>query len=222
MRPGDSRGGGLPRDRDPRRRAHWRVRSGRRRRSGDGCAHRRTGGRLGALRGGLRVRHGQGSRRRLRHRVLGARNARAERRPGRVADLSSRGRRNDSQQLAFRSEQRPWLGVGVDGSRSSHWLQEAGHGAVARNDSGVRLGPETPRGTTLVPTATSNVSRTSTTVDGLDDLDAHGCIYMRFSSAGGRKVASSNLAAPTSRCRRRVPAVPRVPWGVTLAIRCRD
>jgi hypothetical protein len=45
--------------------------------------------------------------------------------------------------------------------------------------------------------ATSDVSRTSTTADGVDDLDAHGRIYMSFRSAGGRKVASSNLAAPT-------------------------
>ena len=36
-------------------------------------------------------------------------------------------------------------------------------------------------------------------MDRLDDLDAHGRIYMRFRSAGGRKVASSNLAAPTTR-----------------------
>jgi hypothetical protein len=35
--------------------------------------------------------------------------------------------------------------------------------------------------------------------DVLDDGDAHGRIYMRFRSAGGRKVASSNLAAPTTR-----------------------
>jgi len=36
-------------------------------------------------------------------------------------------------------------------------------------------------------------------VDGLDDLDRHGRIYIGFRSAGGRKVASSNLAAPTAR-----------------------
>src|SRR6476659_2887413 len=76
------------------------------------------------------------------------------------------------------------------------------------NESGPRFGPETPRCTALVPTATSNVSRTSTTVDGLDDLDGHGRIYMRFRSAGGRKVASSNLAAPTVSCGQRAPRRP--------------
>ena len=54
-------------------------------------------------------------------------------------------------------------------------------------------------GTTLVPTATSDASRSSTVVDDLDRADAHGHIYMSFRSAGGRKVASSNLAAPTTR-----------------------
>jgi hypothetical protein len=56
--------------------------------------------------------------------------------------------------------------------------------------------PSNLRGTTLVPTATSNASRLSTMVDDMDMSDAHGRIYMSFRSAGGRKVASSNLAAP--------------------------
>ena len=70
---------------------------------------------------------------------------------------------------------------------------------VARHESGPRFEPATARGTTLVPTATSDVSRSSTAGDTTDDLDAHGRIYMSFRSAGGRKVASSNLAAPTTR-----------------------
>ena len=55
------------------------------------------------------------------------------------------------------------------------------------------------RGTTLVPTATSYASRMSTRVDDLDALDASGRIDTHCDSAGGRKVAGSNPAAPTRR-----------------------
>jgi hypothetical protein len=51
--------------------------------------------------------------------------------------------------------------------------------------------------TTLVPTAASDLSRTSTSVDAMDDLDAHGRIDTGCMPAGGRKVAGSNPAAPT-------------------------
>jgi len=52
----------------------------------------------------------------------------------------------------------------------------------------------------------------------VDAGDACGRIYMRFRSAGGRKVASSNLAAPTSCCRLRVPTVPAAHGGGICAL----
>jgi hypothetical protein len=60
-----------------------------------------------------------------------------------------------------------------------------------------RSEPTTALGTTLVPTATSNTSRSSTDGDNGDAGDAHGHIYTDCRSAGGRKVAGSNPAAPT-------------------------
>jgi hypothetical protein len=51
-------------------------------------------------------------------------------------------------------------------------------------------------GTRLVPTATSDVSRTSTDVHVKDAVDAPGRIYTNCLSAGGRKVASSNQVTP--------------------------
>jgi hypothetical protein len=56
---------------------------------------------------------------------------------------------------------------------------------------GVRLG------TALVPTDASYGSRSSTGVDATDELDAPGSIDTNCRSAGGRKVAGSNPAAPT-------------------------
>ena len=55
------------------------------------------------------------------------------------------------------------------------------------------------RGTTLVPTDTSDASRMSTGVDTWDAGDAPGRIYTHCHPAGGRKVAGSNPVAPTSR-----------------------
>ena len=111
---------------------------------------------------------------------------------------------------ALRTLAQARIAAGEPGAgRASRRGREVGRGQrsgcrVERDREGPRLGPRRPglgstpdlkvgsegRGTTLVPTATSNVSRTSTTVGGLDDLDAHGHIYMRVRSAGGRKVAS--------------------------------
>jgi hypothetical protein len=53
------------------------------------------------------------------------------------------------------------------------------------------------RGTALVPTNTSDPSRSSTSADASGDLDADGRIDALNLSAGGRKVAGSNPAAPT-------------------------
>ncbi len=58
------------------------------------------------------------------------------------------------------------------------------------------MGPTTPPGTTLVPTAASHVSRTSTPGDAGDGGDAPGRIYALRTSAGGRAVAGSNPVAP--------------------------
>jgi len=53
------------------------------------------------------------------------------------------------------------------------------------------------RGTALVPTDTSDASRSSRSADASDDPDAHGHIDTLNLSAGGRKVAGSNPVAPT-------------------------
>jgi hypothetical protein len=57
----------------------------------------------------------------------------------------------------------------------------------------------TLRGTALVPTATSDVSRSSTPEDDGDAGDAPGRIDTRSCSAGGRKVVGSNPTAPTDK-----------------------
>jgi hypothetical protein len=59
-----------------------------------------------------------------------------------------------------------------------------------------RRGTPERRGTTLVPTATSYVSRSSAPGDDGDVGDAQGRIYTATRSAGGRKVAGSNPVAP--------------------------
>jgi hypothetical protein len=64
--------------------------------------------------------------------------------------------------------------------------------------SGPPLRTREPRGTALVPTATSNVSRSPTPWDDRDAGDAPGHIYTPSRSAGGRKVAGSNPVAPTT------------------------
>ena len=71
---------------------------------------------------------------------------------------------------------------------------------VARNESGPGFRPpRLGRSTTLVPTAVSDASRSSTSGDGGDAGDAQRHIYTGCCPAGGRKVASSNLAAPIRR-----------------------
>src|SRR5687767_7588115 len=66
----------------------------------------------------------------------------------------------------------------------------------------IRLNPILERltqpSTALVPTDTSDVSRSSRSTDASDDLDAHGHIDTLNLSAGGRKVAGSNPVAPTA------------------------
>src|SRR5215216_6313802 len=83
--------------------------------------------------------------------------------------------------------------------RTPHSLNDSC--VIARSESRPRSEPVTvadiARGTTLVPTAASDASRSSTRGDGGDGGDAHGRIHTHCRSAGGRKVASSNLAAPT-------------------------
>jgi hypothetical protein len=65
---------------------------------------------------------------------------------------------------------------------------------------GPQIGPAAlPVSTTLVPTAMSDTSRSSTDGDDGDAGDAHGHIDTRCMSAGGRKVAGPNPAAPTTR-----------------------
>jgi hypothetical protein len=66
---------------------------------------------------------------------------------------------------------------------------------------------ETPRGTALVPTATSFLSRSPTTVDTQDVADVPGHIDRVRRSAGGRKVAGSNPVAPTKRNSRKRPVL---------------
>jgi hypothetical protein len=53
-----------------------------------------------------------------------------------------------------------------------------------------------PRGTALVPTVASYLSRNPTDGDARDAGDAQGVIGPGFESTGGRKVAGSNPVAP--------------------------
>ena len=79
---------------------------------------------------------------------------------------------------------------GVDGG-------PAGPRPTRRFLAGVKAGVvATTPGTALVPTDTSDASRSSRNPDASDDLDAHGHIDTLNLSAGGRKVAGSNPVAP--------------------------
>jgi hypothetical protein len=110
---------------------------------------------------------------------------------------------SDDEEESCRSSLRAAASVATRGV-----FRESGAHAAKRTRSMIRRASENGldpgfgircRGTALVPTATSEVSRSSAAGDDGDAGDAQGRIYTGCVSAGGRKVAGSNPAAPTDR-----------------------